>query len=637
MKTAFIFVIYKTPKSEIDKLKKEIASLHVPRYTLYFIDNTGDNRGYAAAANIGIKKAIKDGCDLFVIANPDLSLKSLVGKNIFEGGEYFDIWGFSMNQDGKIYYGGEIEKWRMSGGLIDKNPEKRFTAVDFPSGSFIFIKKSVVDKIGYWDESYFFYYDEVDYCWRAKKAGFRIGIDSLLNYEHFETSKTNPVKEYYLFKSRLKFLFKYGSLKQKTREIIRTPLTIYEEIVKRPFYLNFFALNLTSVINKVLHFLMFLVLIRFFSPALFAVYTLSWTHVGFFQPIVDSGTTTYGLVNLEKSNHYKNLQLFNLRLFLGLAATVITLITMFVFPYQQTIYIPILLTASTLMSNSISGSYLILMSIKEKAYISSILSLLFQTFLVILTILAVIFTKDIFYVFFIILITYVGYSIVCWFLIQKELKEIKLSLNLTAWIPMLKKSLVFLVISLLAGFYSKIDILLLNKLKGPADVGIYSSAYKFLNALMFIAGAYNISSIPLFSQLAGKNIILFKNKIKKDVVLLAVIGFSIALSIYFLSPIFLPYVFKGDYIKAIIPLRIIIFSLPLILFTSVALNSLYGLKKEKLIIYVFLFQLIYNFTTNYLLIPKYGFMASSWISLFGELLNTILLFFILKYVLKNFR
>ena len=65
-----------------------------------------------------------------------------------------------------------------------------------------------------------------------------------------------------------------------------------------------------------------------------------------------------------------------------------------------------------------------------------------------------------------------------------------------------KKSFIFLLISLLAGFYSKVDVLILNFIKGKQAVGIYSAGYRFLDALMFVVVAYNVSSMSLFSKLA---------------------------------------------------------------------------------------------------------------------------------------
>src|SRR3989338_3997168 len=134
MKTAFIFVLFETPPSEVNRLKKEIKELRIKNYKLYFIDNSHNHQGYAAGVNQGIKNALKDNCELFVVANSDISLiaqTSLTTLSFFDSASHFDIWGLAMKQENKIYYGGEIDKWRMSGGLIDKKPKNRFVPVDF--------------------------------------------------------------------------------------------------------------------------------------------------------------------------------------------------------------------------------------------------------------------------------------------------------------------------------------------------------------------------------------------------------------------------------------------------------------------------------------------------------------------------
>lgn len=636
MKIAFIFVIYKTPKSEIDRLRKEVKGLRVKNYELYFIDNTKINRGYAGAANIGIKKAFNDNCDIFIIANPDLSLTKLVGKHLLDALDHFDIWSFAMNQDGKTYFGGEIDRWRMSGGLIDKKPKKRFSEVDFPSGSFIFFKKKVIEKIGLWDESYFFYYDEVDYCFRARKAGFRIGIDSGLQYDHFETSKTNPVKEYYLFKSRLKFLFKYGTAQQKLRELIRFPKTIFEEIVKRPFYLNFFSLNFSSLVNKVLHFALFLILIRYFKPEDYAIYTLAWTHIGLLLPVLDFGTTSYGLVNLSMRDKKQVSTLFSFRIALSIFTFISTNLLGYFFGYGKELLIPILLTSFVIFSNTISGTFLIMVSVANKSYLVSLVTMIFQIILVISLITGVLVSKNLMTVFVLTFILYNLYSLVNFLLLKKQVGSLKFRLDIGAWIKIAKKSVVFLIISLLAGIYSKVDVLLLNFLKGKSEVGIYSSGYRFLDALMFIVSAYNVSSMPIFSGLAkSKNKEMFIKKIKRDLFLVLGIGGSIAVGIFLFSPYVFPLFLKGDYKEAILPLRIIIFSLPLILTTSIALNGLYSLNKAKWVVWLFMFLLLYNFFGNFIFIPKYSYFASSYVSLTGEIINVLVSFIILKKAINE--
>jgi GT2 family glycosyltransferase len=45
---------------------------------------------------------------------------------------------------------------------------------DWVTGACFFIKRAVIDKIGFLDENIFMYTEEMEYCYRAKKAGFKV-------------------------------------------------------------------------------------------------------------------------------------------------------------------------------------------------------------------------------------------------------------------------------------------------------------------------------------------------------------------------------------------------------------------------------------------------------------------------------
>ena len=44
--------------------------------------------------------------------------------------------------------------------------------IDWVPGASMMIRRTVVDSIGGFDENYFLYFEETDFCFRAKKAGF---------------------------------------------------------------------------------------------------------------------------------------------------------------------------------------------------------------------------------------------------------------------------------------------------------------------------------------------------------------------------------------------------------------------------------------------------------------------------------
>jgi len=350
MKAAFIFVLFRTRTEEVERLKKEVKSLGIKDYQVYFIDNTDTGKGYAEGVNEGIKKAQNENSDLFIIANPDISIKNITKKQLLEGKNHFDIYGFAFKQGEITYYKGEIDKHRMSGGFSTARPHERFISSDFVSGSLMVIKKEVIEKIGLFDEDYFMYYEDVDYCFRAKKTGLKIGIDSETTYEHFEISKTNPEKDIYLAKNRLRFFLRYGTVKQKIREFVRSPKTIMEErsLLKSLFatnnsVLNFSILNISSIGIKFLSFILFLFLTRLLPVEDYGIYTLVWAHVGLLLPFLDFGTTTYGLINISQERKEHLHALFTFRLYISTLVFIVTLFLAFIFRYESYIIFYILL------------------------------------------------------------------------------------------------------------------------------------------------------------------------------------------------------------------------------------------------------------------------------------------------------
>ena len=59
---------------------------------------------------------------------------------------------------------GEIDK----GQFDNKNPE-----VDYVIGASMFFHKSLIEEIGLMPEDYFLYYEDIDWCITAQKAGFK--------------------------------------------------------------------------------------------------------------------------------------------------------------------------------------------------------------------------------------------------------------------------------------------------------------------------------------------------------------------------------------------------------------------------------------------------------------------------------
>ncbi len=76
-------------------------------------------------------------------------------------------------------------------------------------GAAMCVKREVFEKIGLMWEGYFLYYEELDFCERAKRAGFSIwhcGESEVRHKESMSTGKESPLKSYYLNRNRLLFI-----------------------------------------------------------------------------------------------------------------------------------------------------------------------------------------------------------------------------------------------------------------------------------------------------------------------------------------------------------------------------------------------------------------------------------------------
>ena len=83
--------------------------------------------------------------------------------------------------------------------------------VDWLSGSFIMIEKSIFDKIGCFDEDYFIYSEDTDLCLRLKRKGFKNYYYSRYKIIHSDAgiaSKNMPLRESQIGKSRKKYFLK---------------------------------------------------------------------------------------------------------------------------------------------------------------------------------------------------------------------------------------------------------------------------------------------------------------------------------------------------------------------------------------------------------------------------------------------
>jgi N-acetylglucosaminyl-diphospho-decaprenol L-rhamnosyltransferase len=151
------------------------------------------NLGYGGGLNLGVKEAH---FDLLLLINPDIiithsSLEITSEDRIIAGGfnEEFPIGHYfpSIFRDTFRMSFRNIFPFHFLDFLIDV-PHVKITKhkqyVDYFSGSLIITNKESYKQINGFDSKFFLFYEEIDLCRRAKKAGLEVYITKDISYLH---------------------------------------------------------------------------------------------------------------------------------------------------------------------------------------------------------------------------------------------------------------------------------------------------------------------------------------------------------------------------------------------------------------------------------------------------------------------
>ncbi len=91
-------------------------------------------------------------------------------------------------------------------------PDDAEQAVDWLNGSALLVRREVYEQLGGFDEAFFMYSEELDWCYRIKRAGWRIVYLPAAQVIHYEAQSSEQVvaqRDIYFHSSKIRFFDKY--------------------------------------------------------------------------------------------------------------------------------------------------------------------------------------------------------------------------------------------------------------------------------------------------------------------------------------------------------------------------------------------------------------------------------------------
>lgn len=183
---------------------------------------TGRNLGFSGGCNVGIRCALEEGADYVWLLNNDttvdpLALSTMVAEAEAEpkvGAVGSVIYYMDHPDTIQAWGGGKISFW--SGRAHHCQQPVSSADLDYLTAGSILIRRQAVEEVGLLDEdTYFLYWEDTDFSYRLRQAGWSLGIASqsiVFHKEHGTTGNGSALLDFHYNKSAVLFFRRYAPI-----------------------------------------------------------------------------------------------------------------------------------------------------------------------------------------------------------------------------------------------------------------------------------------------------------------------------------------------------------------------------------------------------------------------------------------
>lgn len=348
--------------------------------------------------------------------------------------------------------------------------------------------------------------------------------------------------------------------------------------------------------------------------------------------LIDFGINAVFLKDYKDKAESLFFNLFSLRVLMSILLFLMISITVLFLPYNAATgsgfsgleKIGILLFSLTLFTQSFSLSANAILQ-KNFSYFYLVLPNIGYLFVFVIFLAIGIYYKSLILIFFSYIVAGALFANLVYRLLRRKFA---IQLKLEDFYPFAKKlfwsSLPLGFILILNLIYFKVDTLILSFYKSSFDVGIYGFAYKIFEFTIAFPALFANSVYPALLE-ADKNKKTFYLHLRRFSYFLLSVSVAAFFILYAAAPAIK--FFKKDLEYAILPLRILSFSLPFFFLTGL-LQWVFVIKNKKnQLALIYLTSLFINVILNLMFIPRYGYIAAAYSTVFSE--GLVLLWFLL--------
>ena len=230
-------------------LAEEMRAINDSRMELLLNER---NEGYAGGNNRGIEKALAAGADYIFVLNNDTIAEPGCLQPLIEAMERDARIGiascpiFNTGRECPADTGYRISLYTGKQALwLNGEMPRDTTEVHSICGAAVLLRAAIVPRIGMFDERFFLNYEDLEICFRARRAGFKacfVPGPGVRHLESYTIGRMRPVFTYCSIRNRAWFIRRYGNLAERLVFNVFSfgyfyPKAVVGRVVRREFQL----------------------------------------------------------------------------------------------------------------------------------------------------------------------------------------------------------------------------------------------------------------------------------------------------------------------------------------------------------------------------------------------------------------
>jgi O-antigen/teichoic acid export membrane protein len=409
----------------------------------------------------------------------------------------------------------------------------------------------------------------------------------------------------------------------------KTNSPLIKIVFKNTLFSTFGSLTL-----KFINFIFSVYVIRRLGDDRYGQYATILAFVSLFQIFAEFGMTQYVLREVAR-DHSKAQSLFwdlvAVRFFLAILSIIVLTVAASFMDYSPILILGVFMYTCMYLLSSIQSPLEALLTAYERFDIVSLMSIAGQIVYVIFGTIFLLSGESFLWL---IIAGFIGLlppiTIGIWATLKNKILRLHPEFSPRSWIHLVKAGLPFGISSLTLSITFSADTVILSKNFPPEMVGWYRVAYDLVFTLLFFSRGFKDAIIPSLSRIHAIDANEIGRWYHRAVRVFTLISLPMVVGGMVLAQEIILFLYKEEYLPSVNAFQILAWDMPFVLYASFCGNVTTIIRQERRAARIFTFNAAFNILANLLIIPRFGYIGASVVTVLTDLISATQFYLFLR-------